>query len=67
MQAMIDKKVKVYEEMMEREKDQEKKAIWHFVISDLKGGFRLVFRKLTSLKKGVVFQKLISEVLKKWK
>lgn len=37
MQAMIDKKVKVYEEMMEREKDQEKKAIWHFVISDLKG------------------------------
>lgn len=35
MQATIDKKIKVYEEMMER--DQEKKAIWHFVISDLKG------------------------------
>ena len=37
MQAMIDKKVKVYEEMMEREKDPEKKEVWHFVISDLKG------------------------------
>ncbi len=37
LRELVDGKIKVYEEMMEREKDQEKKAIWHFVISDLKG------------------------------
>lgn len=34
---MIDGKIKVYEEMMERERDPEKKAVWNFVILDLRG------------------------------
>lgn len=34
---VINGKIKVYEEMMERERDPEKKAVWNFVILDLKG------------------------------
>lgn len=33
----LAKKIEVYEEMMKGEKDPEKKSVWHFVISDLKG------------------------------
>lgn len=37
LREIVDGKIKIYEEMMEREKDPEKKSIWMFVISDLKG------------------------------
>ncbi|WP_330111931.1 hypothetical protein VSU16_04560 [Cetobacterium somerae] len=37
LREIVAGKIKLYEEMMEREKNPEKKAVWHFVISDLKG------------------------------